>query len=179
MNPSTTIPRFDTFLSERGLRLKAIITGGTALALLGIIARETRDCDLLEPNLTPEILEASKAFALLEISKGEILRDDWLNNGPSALVPLLPNGWRDRLLLIYEGKAIRLWTLGRFELLLTKLWALCDRGMDLGDCLALRPTPDELHMAEAWIVPQDLNPDWPQHVQGTLRNLAGRLGYEF
>lgn len=177
MKPNSTIPRFDVFLAASGLRLEAIITGGAALAFLGLISRETRDCDLLEPDLTPEVLEASGRFAFEERARGEVLRDDWLNNGPSALIPLLPEGWRNRLQPVYQGQAIRLWTLGRPELLLSKLWALCDRGLDLGDCLALQPTPDELHQAEAWIVPQDLNPDWPQHVRGTLQDLARRLGH--
>ncbi len=42
MNPNETIPRFDAFLAERGLRLEPIAAGGTALALMGIIHRETR-----------------------------------------------------------------------------------------------------------------------------------------
>lgn len=57
MKPTEIIPRFDAFLAERGLVLEAIATGGAALALLGIIHRETRDCDLIEPDLSPAILE--------------------------------------------------------------------------------------------------------------------------
>lgn len=178
MNPSVIIPRFDTFLAARGLSLEAIITGGAALAFLGIISRETRDCDLLEPDLTAEVLEAARQFAAEESGQGNILRDDWLNNGPAALVPMLPEGWRSRLQCVYAGRSVRFWALGRPELLLTKLWALCDRALDLGDCLALQPGPDELSHAEAWIVPQDLNPDWPLHVRNTLQDLRRRLGHE-
>ena len=47
----------------------------------------------------------------------------------------------------------------------------------LFDCLALRPDPEELAWAEAWIAPQDLNPDWPRHVRATLQDLARRLGH--
>jgi hypothetical protein len=43
--------------------------------------------------------------------------------------------------------------------------------------LALRPDPGELAWAEAWIAPQDLNPDWPRHVRATLQDLARRLGH--
>ncbi len=175
MKPSDIIPRFDSFLAEQGLVLEAIATGGAALALLGIIGRETRDCDLLEPDLSSTLREASRAFAAEVRKQGGILRDDWLNNGPASLGPLLPEGWRDRLQVIYQGKAIRLWSLGRPELLLAKLWALCDRGLDLGDCLALAPRAEELHQAEAWIAAQDLNPDWPAHVEATLKDLARRL----
>jgi hypothetical protein len=87
MNPNEIIPQFDAFLAERGLRLEAIATGGAALALLGIIHRETRDCDLVEPPLTEDLRQAAVAFAAEIRSRGEILRDDWLNNGPASLVP--------------------------------------------------------------------------------------------
>jgi hypothetical protein len=177
MNPNEIIPRFDAYLAGRGLTLEAVATGGAALSLLGIINRETRDCDLIEPELTDELLEAAMAFAGRLRDRGEILRDDWLNNGPASLGPLLPPGWKDRLQLIHQGKAIRLWSLGRPELLLAKLWALCDRGLDLSDCLALGPSVEELAQAQAWIVVQDQNPEWPDHVRTTLRDLARRLGH--
>ncbi len=177
MKPNEIIPRFDAFLVERGLRLEAIAAGGAALALLGIIHRETRDCDLVEPPLTEDLRQAAVAFAAELRSRGEILRDDWLNNGPASLGPLLPEGWRNRLQLLHQGKAVTLWSLGRPELLLAKLWALCDRSLDLSDCIALCPTVEELAEAEAWISIQDQNPDWPDHVRVTLKDLAQRLGH--
>lgn len=177
MKPAKIIPQFDTFLAERGLTLEAIATGGAALALLGIISRETRDCDLIEPELTAVLVDASIAFALEVREQGEILRDDWLNNGPATLAPLLPVGWRSRLQVVHQGKSIRLWCLGRPELLLSKLFALCDRGLDLGDCLALRPSEAELAVAEPWVAAQDQHPDWPTHVHTTLEDLARRLGH--
>lgn len=177
MKPTELIPRFDAFLAERGLALEAIATGGAALALLGIIHRETRDCDLIEPELSPALLDASGAFAAGLRAEGEILRDDWLNNGPASLAPLLPEGWRDRLQLLYQGDALRLWCLGRSELLLSKLFALCDRGLDLGDCIALAPDVDELSRSEAWIAAQDQHPGWPAHVRTTFEDLARRLGH--
>jgi hypothetical protein len=177
MKPSEIIPRFDAYLEERGLALEAIATGGSALALLGIIQRETRDCDLIEPELSSAIREASRAFAAELREQGGILRDDWLNNGPASLGPLLPEGWKTRLQIIHQGKALQLWSLGRPELLLAKLRALCDRGLDLGDCLALAPSAAELRQAAAWIATQDLNPEWPAHVEATLSDLARRLGH--
>lgn len=177
MNPTQIIPQFDAFLAERGLDLEGIVTGGAAMALLGILQRETRDCDLIEPELSEAVREASQVFAAMIREQGSILRDDWLNNGPSSLAPLLPEGWRTRLQPIFQGKALRLCSLGRPELLLAKIWALCDRGLDLLDCVALAPSPEELREATAWISIQDLNPDWPSHVQATMQDLAQRLGH--
>lgn len=36
MKPVPTLRRFDDFLATRGLRLDAVVVGGSALALLGI-----------------------------------------------------------------------------------------------------------------------------------------------
>jgi len=177
MDPAQIAPLFDAFLAERGLRLEAIATGGAALALLGIVHRETRDFDVIEPDLSEAVQEAAQAFAGMVREQGIVLRDDWLNNGPSSLAPLLPEDWRSRLQPLFAGKALNLWSLGRPELLLAKLWALCDRAMDLQDCVALAPTPDELREATTWISAQDLNPHWPAHVQSTLEDLAQRLGH--
>lgn len=177
MKPADTLLQFDQFLKAQGLRLEAVAAGGAALALLGVIQRETRDCDLIEPELSSELRGAAAAFAGILRLRGEILRDDWLNNGPASLGPLLPEGWRSRLHPVFEGEALRLWALGRAELLLSKLFALCDRGLDLGDCLALRPSLEELAQAAPWIAAQDQHPDWPAHVEATLGDLSRRLGH--
>lgn len=69
-------------------------------------------------------------------------------------------------------------SLSRDDMLLTKLFAYCDRGTDLGDCLALKPSADELRASLPWIVKQDAHPDWPSHVEESIRELARRLGHE-
>ena len=113
--------------------MQAVIVGGAALSLLGLTERQTRDVDVLLPDLSAGI--------------------------------------------VFAGEAITMSTLGRDDLLKTKLFALCDRGTDLQDCLALAPTEDELSGAESWIVHQDTNPMWPEHVRGTLDDLRRRLGH--
>lgn len=61
------------------------------------------------------------------------------------------------------------------DLLASKLFALCDRGIDLGDCLALAPTAAELATAQPWLEYQDANPDWPGHTRNVIADLARRL----
>lgn len=78
MRPHETITAFDAFLAARGLKLDAVIVGGAALALLGVISRETRDCDVMVPNLPHEILEAAHAFAANQRAQGEVL--PWLQD---------------------------------------------------------------------------------------------------
>jgi hypothetical protein len=177
MKPRNTIAAFDVFLAEkgRGLSLNAVIIGGAALGLLGVVSRETRDCDVLFPALTGEIREASRKFAAFYRQQGHDLVDDWLNDKPSSLVDVLPHGWRDRLRNVFEGRVVTLKTLSRMYLLRSKLFALCDRGLDLQDCIGLAPTNEELSEITPWLEEQDGNPDWPEHVRRTLADLQERL----
>ena len=66
--------------------------------------------------------------------------------------------------------------LKRFDLSLAE-FAYCDRGTDLGDCLALAPTDTELQEALSWVQTQDAHPDWARHVAETLEDLGRRLGH--
>ena len=127
--------------------------------LLGVILRPTKDCDVLWPALPPEVASAGREFAKERRRSGETLDDHWLNDGPSSLTRELPSGWRDRLQTAWVGRAIELRTLGRIDLLRSKLFALCDRAIDLPDCLALAPTRAELEAILAWLEQRDLDPD--------------------
>ena len=67
-------------------------------------------------------------------------------------------------------------TLGRVDLLGFQLYALCDRGTDLPDCVALVPSDEELAEIEPWLSEQDGNPGWPDQVRATLEDLQRRFG---
>jgi hypothetical protein len=177
MKPVEIIAAFDRYLAARQLELDAVVVGGTALNLLGIIDRPTKDCDVLHPELPAAVLAAARSFAREVRARGEALDDDWLNNGPAALIRQLPPTWQQDLQTVFRGAAISLQSLGRLDQLRAKLFALCDRGIDLGDCVALAPTRDELALILPWVAEQDANPDWPAHVRATLEDLGRRLGH--
>ncbi|MEO8179705.1 MAG: DUF6036 family nucleotidyltransferase [Deltaproteobacteria bacterium] len=178
MLPRQTLEHFDDFLEARGLRLDAIVVGGSALVLIGIVDRPTRDVDILHPDLPSQIADASRAFALEMRRRGIELADTWLNNGPSSLSKLLPDGWRHRTQPAFFGRALVLETLGRADLLKTKLFALCDRGTDLADCIAFSPTAEELEEAMPWVALQDANKLWPSHVEKTIGDLQRRVRHD-
>jgi hypothetical protein len=134
--------------------LDAVVIGGAALNLLGVVSRPTKDCDILYPEIPKELTEAARAFAAEMRRTGQFLQDDWLNNGPASLAAQLPSGWKNRLRAVFTGAAICLQCLGREDLLRAKLFALCDRGIDLGDCLALTPTAEELAAVVLWLEQQ-------------------------
>ena len=175
MLPRPTLEAFDRWLADRELRLEAIVVGGAALALLGITDRQTRDVDILHPDLPEEIAAAARTFAVDLRAQGSVLGDDWLNNGPRQLTSVLPPGWQLRTRRVFEGASLTLTTLGRADLLKTKLFALCDRGTDLPDCVALAPSAAELDEALAWLEEQDTHPGWPEHVRSTLDALQRRV----
>ncbi len=170
---------FGVYLEERNLHFEVTIIGGAALLAMGVIDRATQDVDCLDPDIPREILDASVAFAQTYAGTGAPLREDWLNNGPKDLRGDLPAGWRDRIVSLHKTKGIRIRTLGRPDLLKTKLFAFCDRQKDEQDCVALAPTAKELHESLPWVVERDGNPLWLEHVRTSLQALAERIGYDF
>lgn len=178
MRPQEFIPLFDAYLSKQGQSFTGIIIGGCALSLMGVISRETQDCDILDPKIPQEIIDLSKSFAHEVGSAAGLLKENWLNNGPASLKDVLPQGWLERANLLFSGRALTLHVLGRADLLKSKLFAYCDRQQDFQDCLLLRPTRKELAEAIHWLKVQDQNSEWPAHVELSLRELAKELGYE-
>ncbi|MFH0898924.1 MAG: DUF6036 family nucleotidyltransferase [bacterium] len=179
MYPLQVITAFDDYLSQQCLKFSAIIVGGCALSLLGIITRETQDVDVLDPNIPQEILKLSYNFANDWNSKNQdTLKVKWLNNGPVTLQRDLPKKWRERIEPLFIGKSLSLYTLHRSDLLLSKLFAYCDRGTDRGDCIRLCPSHEELIQAFDWIKKLDGNSLWPSHVEAMFKELAKELGYE-
>ena len=82
-----------------------------------------------------------------------------------------------RTQVIFSGRAISFKTLGRPDLLKSKLFALCDRGIDIGDCVALKPTAAEIDELMPWLEVQDANSGWPEHVREIVADLKTRLGH--
>ena len=62
MRPKDTVTSFDQFLASRGAFFSAVAIGGAALAILGVISRETRDCDILDPLIPNRIQDLAQEF---------------------------------------------------------------------------------------------------------------------
>jgi hypothetical protein len=122
--------------------------------------------------------KAMPAFDAFLVSRSLEVRATIIGGGPISLLRSLPNAWSTRLQTLYSGAALELRTLGRAELLGSKLFALVDRNIDLPDCVALRPTREELHDLLPWLSAQDSNEEWPGYVRIVLDKLAHELGYE-
>lgn len=177
IKPKEILEQFDGFLDEKGLEFSAVVIGGAALSILGVITRQTQDVDVLDPQVPDEIMEASKLFAKQFKVAETSLKENWLNHGPESLKNYLRPNWRKRLVPLFSGKAIKLLTLGRVDLIGTKVLAYCDRGFDLQDCIDLKITKSELLEIIDWVKAYDTNPNWPSYVESQVKVLAEKLGY--
>ncbi|MBF0106204.1 MAG: hypothetical protein HQM16_12855 [Deltaproteobacteria bacterium] len=175
------IEAFDEYLHKQKIKFTGTIIGGAALIVLGIVDRKTRDVDCLDPSLPLDVKKASVDFAkkFNKTTHETPLIENWFNNGPQTLKRDLPKDWQKRAVTFFKGQSLNLKTLGRQDLLLSKLFAYCDRQADLNDCLALKPTLAELKSSYEWVVERDANPIWPRHVKNSFEFLAKELGYEF
>lgn len=171
------IALFDNYLYARAKFFEAIIIGGAALNVMDIINRQTKDVDFLDPNIPDDIkllsIEFAKANTILALDA-----DCWINNGPRTLIRDLPTGWRNNVQKIFDGKSLKLWTLGRLDLLRTKLYACADREIDYQDCIALNPTREELLSCKEWVLLGDANPLWEDRVQEVFDRLAKDLNHD-
>jgi len=164
------LPDFELFLANKGLSFEAVIIGGAAMQLMGLTERVTKDCDVLSPKIPSDLKEASKEFA-----SQHGLSEEWLNNGPETLIRDLPSGWEQALTPLYEGKNLKLFTLGRLDFIRSKLFAFVDRGIDLQDLIKLKPTMAEIDELREWLSERDGNPDWPKYVEIRLNELIKEL----
>jgi len=168
---------FDEHLAVEGLAFEVVIIGGAALIVMDVVDRQTKDVDCLDPVIDAQVKQASIEFARKHPKFR--LQENWLNNGPASLKRELPADWPTRIQSIYVGRALKLSTLGRIDLLRSKLYAYCDRQTDLDDCIALKPSLAELRQCHPWVTDRDANPLWPDHVLKSFEFLAERSGYEF
>lgn len=171
------IELFDKYLGKRRLRFEAIVIGGAALNIMRVISRETKDVDLISPKIPEEIKIASIDFAKTHPELG-LDPEAWMNNGPESILTNLPQGWDLDLQEIYKGQSLHLLTLGRLNLLRTKLYAYADRDIDFNDCVAMKPTKEEIDICKEWVLAGDTNPLWTIRVETVLNRLLRELGYE-
>lgn len=142
---------FDKYLLSKGLQFESIIIGGAALTILKVITRMTEDVDCIDPEIPVDIKNASIEFIKLNPQYG-LAPEKFLNNGPITIIRDLPDGWRSRTQVIFQGEALTFITLSRLDLLKTKLDAMVHRGRDLDDVIAMKPTDQELEDSIDWVL---------------------------
>jgi hypothetical protein len=178
-------------LAAEGAEVGIIVVGGTALNLLGIVERATRDVDVLaivrgkpQPGgvvlAPPDPLPDPLRRAIATVARDFRLSEDWMN----TVVGLqwqtgLPPGLERRLhWRRYRGLTVGL--ADRYDLIFLKLYAAADSGgpssVHFQDLVALRPAEGELNAAAHWAREQDPTPAFSvileqviQHVRKSIR----------
>lgn len=171
---SEALLRVGELLEADGQSVAVVILGGAALNLLRIVERPTVDVDILAfataesghtppraesiappPVPMPQVLVRAADRVATELG----LPKDWLNIGPALQWRAgLPPGLTSR---VEWRQFAGLWVglVDRRDLIFFKLFAAADsvgpRSVHYQDLLRLRPTPDELAAAAAWVRTQD------------------------
>lgn len=145
--------------------IRLVVIGGTAINLLGFVARTTTDVDVLalavetaSGNLSiepPSPLPEALLDAAAEVARDLNLDPDWINTGPEKQWDTgLPPGLEERIEWRDYG-VLSVGLAGRRDLIFFKLYAAADdrgpQSVHFQDLLALRPTVEELEAARDWI----------------------------
>jgi hypothetical protein len=148
--------------------LEVVVCGGAALNIAGYVHRTTTDVDILGlldqgenqvdvPELPDEFKQARD-----EIQQEMGLRKNWINTGPSLLVPAVPDGLTDRLQERRYSDTFIVHTLGRKDQIYLKMYASIDEfEPHLGDLEELEPDDREIIEAIEWAV-TNYPADWPR-----------------
>jgi hypothetical protein len=167
-------------LATQGERFEIVVVGGSALLVLGLVTRTTKDIDVValadrgvlrssEP--LPETLRASAD----RVARDFGLSEDWLNSGPTDLLRLgLPEGFWSRIITRHYGDALSAHFASRVDQVHFKLFATVDQGggRHEADLRALRPTRDELIAAARWTITHDPSPGFHEVLSQALNHLG-------
>ena len=158
-----------------------VIVGGAALNLLGIVARATRDVDVIavavDPTKPRAIQPPPATFpepvqrAIDTVARDLNLDPAWLNTGPAAQWRQgLPPGLEPRITW-RRFAALTVGIVARQDLIPLKLFAAADNspsGPHARDLIGLQPTDAELARAAEWVKAQDASPEFPSLVDQVI-----------
>jgi len=167
-----------------GSYISLVISGGTALAALGLITRTTKDADvlgLIKESISGLEIQRIKKFpdwlsnAAEKVARDFGLPDNWLNLGPASQVESgLPPGLADRLIRKEYGKSLSIYYISRTDQIYFKLYAAVDRNdYHTQDLFDLNPMEKELEDAAKWVLTQDVS----EPFRIILKDFLERSGY--
>ena len=150
-------------LHRHGLEYELVAVGGSALLLLGVISRPTRDVDIVAfvengsyVKADPFPRDLAEAVRVVGTALG--IGAEWLNAGPAMLMDLgLPSGFSKRV-VTREFGGLKLHLASRSDLIALKLYAATDQGINsrhFEDLNALKPSRAELMEGAKWTRSQD------------------------
>ncbi|MCX6997926.1 MAG: hypothetical protein NTV49_12780 [Kiritimatiellaeota bacterium] len=176
-------------LYEYAKPIALLVCGGSALNVLNIARRTTRDVDVLAVvEQTAKGLQLRydrplpKDFCSLVAAVGRDLglSDDWLNMGPKDVLQVYgaPPGMTDRWAQREYGPALTVYFVSRLDQVHFKLLAAADPKADprhLEDLLLrIKPTPEEVRAAAGWLLGRETSA-W---FRDNVRRAVEAMGYD-
>jgi hypothetical protein len=157
---------------------KLIVCGGSALNVLNLVTRTTKDIDViggLDHNqqwireLPPELWVCVK-----DVGAYYSLPEDWFNLGPQSYLDTgLPEGLVERLTWKSYGPILHIGFISRIDQVYFKLYASADRaGYHVDDLLHLKPSGDEIMSASKWCLSQDISDGFREILISMLKQLG-------
>ena len=141
LNIQPALQLLNQYLAKNNLVKSFIITGGAAIELLGIQRTGgTRDIDIIGQQLDADLTKAA-----IYVAQKLGLDPSWLNASSCVWEYSFPKGWDTRVVSVFSGKSLEVFSICRMDLLVNKLCAQIDRGFDRDDIVALNPTKEELN----------------------------------
>ena len=174
-----------SLLAAERLDFAIVVLGGAALNLLGLVARTTKDVDVLAiaegsqddlQLVPPDPLPDSLQRAANRVARDFSLPDDWINGTAGLQLKAgLPPGLVDRLhWRRYDGLTVGL--VSRHDLIFFKLYAAADDtgpwSVHYQDLVALNPTAGELVSAEEWVRTQDVSEAFHQVLGQVMEHIG-------
>jgi hypothetical protein len=169
-------------LQERGLSYELVAAGGSALLLLGLLERPTRDLDVLAlvesgGYLPADPLPSDLLNAIRDVGETLGIGEDWINPGPTSLLELgLPAGFAGRVETRRFGQ-LTLQLASRTDQIYFKVYAATDQGPEskhFDDLRILAPTTTELIEATRWARTHDPSDGFRGELVGLLRAMGVR-----
>jgi len=183
----------EKILSALGEQLEAtnatvpelVVCGGSALNVLGLVSRTTKDVDIVafternsegKAHLTKaEPFPVKLEQAARKVARDFDLADTWLNAGPTSAVDFgLPEGLMERVETRIFGKRLTVHFLNRYDQICFKLYATVDQGMGkhYNDLFLLEPEAKELEEAARWSMTHDVSEGFNQSVKELLIHIG-------
>jgi hypothetical protein len=175
-------------LASQGEHAAVVVVGGTALIMQGLVARVTRDVDVIAishdpPEKESKVIEAPEPLpevltrAISRVARDYNLPNDWMNTTVGLQWKTgLPEGFEERIhWRQYDGLWLGL--ADRYDLIFLKLYAAADSegptSVHFQDLMALQPNNEELGAAARWVRTQDPSEPFARILDEVLRHAKG------
>ena len=165
-----------------------LVCGGSALNLIGLLDRPTRDVDVLglvddsqiskprNTGILSQVLPPEVVRAAQQVARDLNLPPNWLNDSALEVQRLgLPPGILRRAHPRDFGPCLKVYLLGRKDLVALKLYAALDgqKGQrHVKDLLVIRPTRSEMEFAMRWLLNRKTSLQFRRAVRAIIAGLG-------